>query len=97
VARNPRESHSQKEKTMKTLNAVRKHSPVITVVRVSEDNLKELIELKYLNQHGNAIDSSRNKNPSKVNIGDYIRIDNPDDMYPINPEYFDNTFNVVEE
>jgi hypothetical protein len=32
-----------------------------------------------------------------VNDGDYIRIDNPDDIYPINADYFAANYDVVEE
>lgn len=81
---------------MKTLKAVRKKTPTIQVVQVTEDNLKELIESQILNEHGNAVDASKNKNPSKVNIGDYLRVDNMDDIYPINQEYFEQNFEIVE-
>ena len=32
-----------------------------------------------------------------VNHGDYIRIDNPEDVYPINAEYFAQNFELVPE
>ena len=82
---------------MKKMRAIRKQIPEILVVRVTEDSFSELIEQKILNPNGTGVDPSRNPNPSQVNIGDYLRVDNENDIYPISEEYFNNNFNLIEE
>jgi len=82
---------------MRISKAVRKQNPEITVIEVTEDNLKKLIENNILNEHGNAVNSNRSQNPAKVNIGDYLVIDDMQNVNLINKEYFNQNFRLLRE
>lgn len=79
--------------------AARKIIPRITVILIaSADDLDLLVAkgyLAYSGSEGYTVHQDKCKNPGKVNIGDYLRVDVPDDVYPINQEYFKANFEIV--
>lgn len=80
---------------MKVLTATRKIAS-IQVVQVTEDSLKELIESEILNELGSAVDSKKSKNPQRVNMGDYLKVDDMYNISPISQAYFDEHYMIVE-
>lgn len=84
---------------LQKLRATRKEAEEIEVVEITEDNLEELIEMEYLERVDQQvmIHQKVNQNPSIVHVGDYLRIDKLDDIYPISAEAFDKKFRIIDK
>jgi hypothetical protein len=78
------------------MKAVRKPQPLIEVVRYFSRSLDQHPAIQHDAAGAFVFNKPQNTN-IRVNEGDYLRVDNPDDVYPINAEYFDANFDVVKE
>lgn len=77
--------------------AERKQAPIITVVLVTEQIASELERRKVLERRDEAlyVASQYNKNPAQVNIGDLLRVDDEQDIYPIPATYLRENFDII--
>jgi hypothetical protein len=73
----------------------RKKAGVIEVVQYFSRSLDQHPAIQHDASGAFVFNKPQNTNV-RVHDGDYIRVDNPEDIYPINAEYFKENYDVVD-